>query len=427
MDYQEALSFIHNRTRKGSQKDLTRLRAFLESVGNPQNELKFVHIGGTNGKGSVTTLISNSLSNSGFKVGRFMSPYINDFRERIAINDEMISEDMLCRVLESLIPTVEEFDRKGLELTEFELVTAAAFLFFKEEACDIVCLEVGLGGRNDATNVIETTVLSVITSISLDHVDILGNTIYDIAKNKAGIIKRGANVVSYPLQEAEATAAFFEEASKKRVKVITPNSRAVSVDFSDETGSEFSYGGEVYRLSLVGGHQVMNAITAIEALNELGRIGFPTKADGMKKAFSEAHIPARFEVLQDEPYFVFDGGHNEQGMKAYLDSAVKTKKRPIVMIIGMLSTKDYKTAIETVSAVCDFVLAVPVPYPTTVSPKEIALIASKNAESFAFADCGEAVSKALSLAGKEGIIISGGSFYLANEIKNALKKQKPTT
>lgn len=167
MDYQEALSFIHNRTRKGSQKDLTRLRAFLESVGNPQNELKFVHIGGTNGKGSVTTLISNSLSNSGFKVGRFMSPYINDFRERIAINDEMISEDMLCRVLEGLIPTVEEFDRNGLELTEFELVTAAAFLFFKEEVCDIVCLEVGLGGRNDATNVIETTVLSVITSISL--------------------------------------------------------------------------------------------------------------------------------------------------------------------------------------------------------------------------------------------------------------------
>lgn len=267
----------------------------------------------------------------------------------------------------------------------------------------------------------------MITSISLDHVDILGNTVYDIAKNKAGIIKEGANVVSYPVQEAEAMAALFEETAKKRVKLILPNRNAVQVISLNENGAEFLYDGEAYKLSLVGEHQILNGITAIEAIKNLHEKGFAAPSEDIKKAFSTASIPARFEVLCKKPYIVFDGCHNEQGIKAYLKSAKKTGKRPVVAVIGMLSTKDYESAVNEVSAFSDFVLSVPVPYPTTVKPEKIAELARKNAESEAFSSCGEALKKAAELAGEKGIIIACGSFYLANEIKNAVKNYIATT
>ncbi|MEG1027449.1 MAG: Mur ligase family protein, partial [Oscillospiraceae bacterium] len=224
MDYIQAENYIHSFTRFGSQLGLERMRRLLQLMGNPQKELKYIHIAGTNGKGSTAMMCTNILENSGYKVGTYISPFVVDFRERFQINSKMIEKEDFAVLATYIKPIVDKMrDEENMQVTEFEAVTAIAFKYFAENKCDIVCLEVGLGGRFDATNVIDCPLVAIIASISLDHTAILGDTIPKIAFEKAGIIKPNSTVITYPLQDKEAIPVLKERCREENATFILPD------------------------------------------------------------------------------------------------------------------------------------------------------------------------------------------------------------
>ena len=242
MTYEESLTYIHSLLRFGMKPGLARIEALLKRMRNPQRTLRFVHVAGTNGKGSVCAMLSEILQCAGYKTGLTISPYITDFCERMQINSTPISHEELARQVERLKPLMEEISREGEPVTEFEAVTALAFRWFSEQGCDVVVLETGLGGRFDATNVIETPLCSVITSIGLDHTDILGNTYRQIAFEKCGIIKPDGITVSYPQQEEEALAEIMRMAALRRNTLRMGNAGALEVNRMTVEGSDVVYG-----------------------------------------------------------------------------------------------------------------------------------------------------------------------------------------
>ncbi|HRT82772.1 MAG TPA: Mur ligase family protein, partial [Oscillospiraceae bacterium] len=268
MTYNEALAYISSFEAFGIRPGLERIEALCKALNNPQDRLKFIHVAGTNGKGSTSTLIANSLAGSGHKVGLFTSPYVVDFRERFSINGEMISKTELAALVDDIKPKVDEL-APNLIPTEFELITALAFLYFYLNNCDYVVLEVGLGGRFDSTNIIKRPLVSVITSVSKDHMAVLGDTIEKIAFEKAGIIKPNVPVVLYPLQAAEAYEVITEVAKYQKSDLFIPSLEELSIIDQSIFGSNFSYKNVIYSLALMGEHMIYNAITALTALELL--------------------------------------------------------------------------------------------------------------------------------------------------------------
>ena len=251
MTYAEALAYVHSLKRFGAAPGLDRMRLLMDRLGNPQDRLAFVHIAGTNGKGSCTAMTARALQTAGYRTGMYISPYVVEFRERFQINGQWIPEGDFIRLLEQVRKEIQALEEQGLLITEFECNTALAFLWFAEEACDVVALEVGLGGRFDATNVISCPLVSVIMAIGLDHTAILGDTVEKIASEKAGIIKGGTTVL-YPVQEPEALAAVMEKCAETGSTLIFPNAGGVEILSSDSEGSDFRWNGETYRVGLAG-------------------------------------------------------------------------------------------------------------------------------------------------------------------------------
>ena len=302
MNYEEALSYIHSLLVFGSQPGLERISELLEKLGNPQNKLKFIHVAGTNGKGSTCTMLSSVYKQAGYKTGLYTSPYIVDFRERMQIGGEYIPQDTLARLTKRVKDT-------GVVVTEFEFITALAMLWFLEENCDIVILEVGLGGRFDATNIIKAPLCSVIMKIDYDHTAILGDTIEQITAEKCGIIKDNAPTVSYPLQEPAALNVIVEH----NAHTVVPNLNNLEIVSSGIKGNSFIYNGAEYSTKLIGQHQVYNAITAIEAVNAAGlKVSQADIVTGIKNA----QIPARMELISENPLVFLDGAHNPNGAEA---------------------------------------------------------------------------------------------------------------
>ena len=424
MTYPEAEAYLHSFTRFGSQLDLGRMRTLLDRMGNPQKKLRFVHIAGTNGKGSTAKMTSLVMQESGYRVGLYVSPFVLEFRERYQVNGEMISEEEFVRLAEELRPLVEQLSREGLEVTEFEAVTAIGFAFFQRHACDIVALEVGLGGRFDATNVIDTPECAVIASISLDHVDILGDTIEKIAGEKAGIIKENTDVVTYARQSPEAVAVFLEKCAVTGSRLILPNAGGVEVLECGVFGSRFRYGGEEYRISLTGEHQIFNAISVIEAANVLRRKGWNVPQEAVEKGLAEASFPARFELLHQNPMIVLDGAHNLQAANALAETMKKVENRPIVALMGMMADKDYVHSARAVSCQCDAVITVPISWtPRAVAPELLAQAAAEccgHVETIR--EYESALCRGLELAGKDGCLVICGSFYLAGDMRKLVKR-----
>ena len=398
MNYNDALNYIHSLEVFGSRPGLERIKELLSALGNPQNDCKFIHVAGTNGKGSVCTMMSYALRSAGYKTGLYISPYVTCFRERIQINGEYIKEESLARLTEKVKNT-------NIEVTEFEFITAVAFLYFKEENCDVVVLETGLGGRLDATNVIEKPLLSVITGIDMDHTGVLGDTYEKIAHEKCGIIKKGSPVCTTYKQRPEV----FSVISGYKTPVM-PDETELLLLKSDLSGNTFIYKGKEHSTALIGEHQVENALLVIEALsNCVLDISYEQIKDGIGKAT----FPARLEKICNSPTVLLDGAHNPHGAKAL--EKVISKLGGVTLIMGMMKDKDCEEVLKILAPYCKSILTVTVnENPRTISASQLATLASKYCASVT--PC-ENYKDALEKAqGKENIVIAG-SLYLASAIR----------
>ncbi|MEG1614762.1 MAG: folylpolyglutamate synthase/dihydrofolate synthase family protein, partial [Oscillospiraceae bacterium] len=343
MNYQEAINFIHSLLRFGISPGLDRINALLELMGNPQNKLKFVHTAGTNGKGSICTMCANILQNAGYRTGLFTSPFVIDFCERIKIDNKMIGHDEIAQLVTSVKPLVSELAKQNLQPTEFEVITAIALKYFALKECDIVVLETGLGGRLDSTNIIRTPLVSIITCISLDHTDVLGNTISKIAAEKCGIIKQDGITVCYPCQHPKALNVIKKSAEEKNNSLIMGCLQEIVVKKSSISGTIINWNGVEIKLRLVGEHQVLNASTAISAVLELEKQGFNITKTDIKNGIEITTMPARFEVLSQNPLVILDGSHNADGIDSFvasIETLLPNKKK--IFIMGTMSDKDYQ-------------------------------------------------------------------------------------
>lgn len=427
MDYHEALEYIHGTQKFGWKFGLENIRNLLELMDNPHKKLKFVHVGGTNGKGSTVSFISSMLIEAGYKVGIYTSPYLVRFTERIKINDEEIDEDELAAITGVVREKVGiMLDRGDNHPTEFEIVTAIAFQYFHEKGCDIVVLEVGLGGRLDSTNVIDTPLVSVITTISYDHMNILGNTLEEIAGEKAGIIKADGRVVLYP--QLPETEKVFENACREKNAVL------YEVDFSRLKLKSFGVDGQVFdyenytnlKISLLGEHQIKNAAVAIKTIGVLEDGGYKIGASAVRKGLLNAKWPGRLEIINRDPVVIIDGAHNAEGAKALSRSLeLYFPGREKTFIIGVLKDKDFIPMIEAVAPIAERFVTVTPNSERAISAKELAIIIKSYCKNVQVSDTiEEAIEKSMSLSPPGGIICAFGSLYYIGGIREIFTSDK---
>ncbi len=405
MNYNETLNYIHSCGMFSHKASLERINEVMKKLGNPQNDFKAIHIAGTNGKGSVCSFVATALESSGLTVGRFVSPYITDFCERIQINGQYIDRDDLCRLSQNVIDT-------HVALTEFEFITAVGFLYFSENNIDIAVIETGLGGRFDATNILPPPIVSVITKIGLDHTAILGDTIEKITAEKCGIIKNNKVVIS-PNQPSGALSVVKEYADN----VIMPSSDLLKILNISLLGNRFVYDKTEYITTLGGDFQIENAITAISVLENCG---FSIDKADIQKGLKAAFMPARLEVVRTLPLTVIDGAHNPDGaaalaqvLKDYSDSTA---------IIGVMRDKNYDAVLaETLRYIKNVVCVTP-DVPRALPADELADFAKKYCDSVTVAN---GFDEALSLATEKcngNPIFIYGSLYLASQMRPYFKK-----
>jgi dihydrofolate synthase / folylpolyglutamate synthase len=425
LNYTEALDYIHNTLKFGIKLGLHNMEVLLGLMGNPHKKLKFVHVAGTNGKGSTVAFISSILIESGYKVGIYTSPYIERFTERMKVNHDEISHDSLIKITEYVKSKVEIMVSNGENHpTEFEIVTAIAFQYFLESSCDIVVLEVGLGGRFDSTNVIGTPLVSVITTISFDHMDILGHTLAEIAYEKAGIIKKNGDVVIYP-QEKSVEKVFYESCESNEAKLHSVDFSDIKLANFDIKGQEFSYDNySDLKISLLGDHQVKNAVIAIKAAEVLINKGFNITMNSLRNGLLKAKWNGRFEIINLQPVFIIDGAHNQEGAAVLVDSLNKyfPDKRKI-FIVGVLKDKDYKAVIKSVMPIASQFIVITPESPRALKASELAIIIEDYCKNVLISDTiEEAIRVSLEMASETDVICAFGSFTHIGIIRETLLK-----
>ena len=398
MNYNETLNYIHSLGNFSLPPTLQRIKSVLKKLGNPQDNFKSIHIAGTNGKGSVSAMLHSIFKESGKKTGLFISPFIIDFRERIQIGGEFISQDELVRLSQKVIET-------KIQLTEFEFITTVAFLYFSEQECDIAVIETGLGGRLDATNALENVVANVITKIGFDHTAILGDTIEQITREKCGIIKNGPVITSFdqPKKALEILAQY---------KPIIPQKENLKLLKSDIFGNEYIYKDIKYKTSLAGNFQIENSLIAIETALKIG-----VPIENIKKGIEKAQFPARMEVVSQKPLVVLDGAHNPDGA-AVLSQMMEKYKGKITAIIGMCKDKDCEEVLAKTLPYCKNAIAVEVEnFPRALKREELKIMASK----YCPTDTAETYTEAIKKVMNADVVFIFGSLYLASAIREKLK------
>lgn len=423
MNYTEALNYIHSRAVFGMHPGMERITALCDALGNPQDKMKYVHVAGTNGKGSTSTMIAEVLKAAGYKTGLFTSPYIIDFRERIQINSEMIPEADFAEIITQIKPIVENLDSKGIQPTEFEIITAAAFVYFLNNSCDIVVLEVGLGGTLDSTNIIKQSEVSVICSISMDHTNILGDTLMEIAEHKCGIFKEGGRVVGYPQPDFAIERYVKEQAKKMNCSYMHSELGKIRLLREEIDGSTIIYAGCTFKIPLTGKHQIYNFSTAIAAINTLKQNGWDISMQQMITGISNLKMPARTEIISRNPLTIIDGGHNAEGVDA-LCLTLKThcKGKNIIAVFGMMKDKDYTYCVKNLAPLCARIYTTTPSNPRALPAKELASAVKPYCKKVkAVEDCAKAYEKAQKKTGPDDVILVCGSLYLASDIKNLQK------
>lgn len=416
---------------------LDRISMLLELLGNPQDNFKAIHVAGTNGKGTTCAYLDTILRASGYKCGLFTSPYINRFEERIRVNGIDITEPDLISITIAIKDAAQIVEQKlGEHPTEFELMCAAAFVYFSNQECDVVVCEVGLGGRLDATNVV-SPILSVITRIGLDHTDILGETIEEIAFEKAGIIKSSKPVVSWP-QENSAMRVIEDICTERNCSLtVSDFSKLKAYPITKGTLTrQFEYKAQLYSTSMIADFQILDAAVAIDASTIAAKTGLKEiTQDSITKGIQEAKWPGRFEVIGHEPLFITDGAHNPQGaqsLKRSLESLGIKDASSVTCICGMLADKDYKGTLEEMLPLAKNLLTYTPKNPRAIDGHELATVASDickrngwQTSVTAFDNAYDAVNASLKKESPEGAIVSFGTLYEIAAVKEAYSKLKP--
>ena len=415
MDYQEALRYIDGVRWYGSKPGLERITALLDKLGRPQDRLRCIHIAGTNGKGSCAAMTASVLRAAGYRVALFTSPYLFRFNERMQINGEPIDDAVLAALVTELQPVADAFEDHP---TEFELMTAAALLWFAREGCEVAVLEVGLGGRLDATNVIPCPEAAVLMNIGLDHTAVLGGTVEQIAAEKAGIVKRGGDVVLYPQAESvEAVVRARCEALGARLR--TADFTQIAPEFDSLEGQVFTYRGVPYALPLLGAHQLRNAAVVLELVALLREKGWRLPQDAVEHGLYAVSWPARFELVHEEPAFIVDGGHNPQcaeAVAAALRQYFPREKR--VLLLGILADKDYPRVLDILAPVADAWVCVRPNSERALSAEALGAALEQYGKPVTVcASIPAGVSAALEQAGQDGMVCAVGSLYMAGEVR----------
>ena len=416
MNYQEAISFIQDSSWMGCKPGLGRITELMDLLGNPQNDLQFIHVAGSNGKGSTSAMLSSILTYAGYRTGLFTSPHLCRYNERIKINNIDISDDELCSVAEKVSVAVKQMHE---EPTEFERFTAIALLYFQMCACDIVVLEVGLGGRMDSTNVIKAPVLSVITNIGLEHTELLGDTLEKIATEKAGIIKSGSDVVLYE-QSAEVEKVIRRKCEVFHCGLTVTDHTQEQLEQMDMTGQIFSYRKrKSLRLNLLGMYQFHNAAVVLDAVDALNQRGFSVSEEAVAEGLSRVVWPARMELLGKDPLFLLDGAHNPQCAEALAEAlSMLTPEKKAVFITGVLADKDYPAMLAKTIPFAGHCICVTPKSDRALPAEQLSnYLKSQGIDATAAKCIDDAILMALEMAQGE-IIVAFGSLYMAGEIRS---------
>ena len=419
MDITQALSFIHKTVWLGSKPGLSRTEHLLSFLGNPHKKLKFVHVAGTNGKGSTSACIASVLRKAGYKTGLYTSPYINVFNERMQIDGEMISDDELCELCEYIKPFSDSMTDDPP--TEFELITALAMEYFHKNACDIVVLEVGMGGELDSTNVIDSPECAVITAIDLDHTSFLGSTVEEVASAKAGIIKNGTSVALYDCQRS-IYDVFADKCKQVGAKLTEAGFDKIENESHSLRYIKFDYGKyKNLSLSLIGSYQPKNASVAITAIELLREKGYGISDENIYDGLKEVSWPGRFEILGENPVFVLDGAHNPHGMTATAKSLSNHfGEKKIHFVVGAMADKDVKGMMGMLLPLAESFIAVKPDNPRAMEAEELAkLLRELGARAESCDSIGKAVATAVEKAGCDGVVACLGSLYFSGEIRQA--------
>lgn len=421
MTGQEAIAYIHSYQRQAHAPGLERMRILLDRLGNPQKQLRFVHVAGTNGKGSTCACMAAVLQAAGYRVGLNTSPYLITFHERIRVNGEMISDEALAALTEEIRPIAESMAEHP---SEFELVTAIAFLHFLRSRCDVVVLEVGLGGALDASNVIDVPEVAVITALGMDHMAQLGPTLRDIAAAKAGIIKPGGCVVSYG-GCPEADEVIRSVCREQHADLTEVDFSRLSVQQADLQGNRFDFlPHRNLELPLAGAYQPRNAAAAITALECLARKGWSVPEEALRRGLAAVQWPGRFEVLRRHPAVILDGAHNAHGMRATVESLRQMfPGQRVTLILGILEDKDVEQMLDLLTPVAGTAFVIRPESPRAMAPEALcARLECRGVTAYPCPDVQAAVDAALRTAGKTGAVCALGSLYSAAAVRQAVQQ-----
>ena len=423
MNYEQALEYIHAVQWAGHKPGLSRTRTLLAALGDPQRQLRFVHIAGTNGKGSTAAMMASCLRKAGYRVGLYTSPFINRFNERIQVDGQQIGDQELVELVEKVRPAAEAMTDVP---TEFEIITALGMLYFAQRQCDVVVLEVGLGGTLDSTNVIDRPECAVITALGMDHVKELGPTLADIAAAKAGIIKEGCPVVSYG-GVPEADAVIRRVAAEKHAQLTEVDFGRLQVDGGDLDRGTFDFDGlDRVRLPLIGSYQPRNAALAITALRVMREKGWNIPESAIRAGLETVQWAGRFELLRHHPAFVLDGSHNSHGMTATVQSLRdRFPGQKFVFLVSIMADKDVDKMLELLAPLAVHFVTVAAHTPRAMPAQTLAEHIRRygcTAEAAPTIEAG--VKRAVELGG-EGPVCALGTLYFSGDVRKAFAEQFP--
>lgn len=428
MNYAEARVYLDEVSKYGSVLGLENMRELLGRLGNPQDDLKFIHISGTNGKGSVLAYLSTILSGGGYRTGRYISPTLFSYRERIQVDEQKIEKESLAHHVTAIAKVIEEMKAENAgNPTAFEVETALAFLYFKEKDCDIVVLETGLGGALDATNIIKTTVMEVIAPISMDHMEFLGDTLEKIAMQKAGIIKPHTAVVSAS-QEPDAKKVLDHVCKENQCSMYMVDPAQITDVLYDVEEQQFSYKNwKNVKITLAGNYQILNAALALEGVEELRRLGYHLSEEQVRQGLYRAVWRGRFTLLSKNPAVIIDGAHNPGAAKELKHSLdLYFKGKDLYYIFGVFQDKDYQEVIRLTAPLAKHIITVQTPgNPRALPADELKeAVQAVNPSVEAAQSIQEAIKKSLQLAKREDAIIIFGSLSFLGEAEKAVKGEE---
>lgn len=425
MDFEESVKYITEYPRFKKNPSLDGIKALLSALGNPENHIKTINVAGTNGKGSTVAMLASVLSTAGYKTGRYVSPFVLEFRERMMINGKMIGRKRLAKIMSTVREHADALREQGTVLNAFEVTTAAALLWFAEEECDVVVLEAGIGGRLDATNAVPEPILQIITAVGLDHTAQLGSTVAEITAEKCGIMRPGCTLLTCPNQNAEAKAVMINKCAELEATFVMGSAGKGKIVAQSAEGTDLLVGKTELAIPFGGEHQINNALTVVSAVDILREKGFAISDEQLIEGIAAAKFPARFEVCSKDPLVILDGAHNPHAAAALASGIKKFLPEKRTLLCGMMADKDCAGVMSTLAPLFERVIAVPVQSPRAISPAELAALAAPYCKSvFTAENAAQALDAALAALNPGEALVVAGSLYLASELRPQLMRFK---